>query len=1038
MNPEDIQYDSIDITVDNESEINIDLEMIVPSKFLLDYVNDRMSRLYNPLIHETLDIPKSRAIHVNMLNTISEDKFQSLMFLQNIERDRMVVYNPETLNKPLGKVIVKKKNFTNYDMLLKKNFKNSRVVKAKDKLLLSNRDLMVFNYKLLHEVYVYQQYKLRNFDMVYNNLNEMVFNINNKGEFQHTLVMLDLPINMPNLAELKRLTFKNNNSQSVTAFPDTGSILIYELWKMFYKKADSVFSRITDEKAATVYFVFNNKSKFTIYNLKDLRSLSRSLEVEANKIKPVDELNASKTFLISLAKFRKYSSIPVELLKGLVASEPADIDYDNIDLDLELQELGFIDDDTLIVDDTIETTIDNKSKNIVEARTPVVKEFTKLANDAKEANTILKDNIETATKVKDLSKSENSKLSVLLDEQKDKLFTVNGKPTRLEDILDYDNIDNKISNIPMKDTITVLDKTMLGNTNRNMDNQYLEELYHKDIFNAIYSIQNGGVVITDHIITEQETFLGKSETHILYLKPIDGKPSVVRFIIPVVNSDGIYKMSSNEYMLREQRKDLPIRKTSPTEVLLTSYTGKIFIEKNIYQRDNPSVQFGKKIATSPLFTNIILKSNYPHSLELPKAYTLISGAVSRFTFDKKIDFIFDYKNRLSLLSSDMLTSVQAAESKYNMIFIGKVINSKVCYYMNSKTGILYNISNNVLSSKGDVEGYFQVDINSLPTESANVMVLGKAIPIGIILLNYLGLTELLKKIDTKLVFYPIEEKHKIARDEFSIVLEDGILVFKRNNYKASLILSSLPKEVSMPMTLADLDNKTQLEMMYNLYSLSIAHVNAIGTMETLFLDNITKDALREMHEPTDMHNLLIRAMELLVDDNYKNPNNILDNALVRYERIPGLINRSLARAVGTYRNRNTLSKAKITLDPYEVWKNIGDDSTSMLVEDNNPIATIKQRDNVTYLGEFGRSKITMTISSRIMTPDEVGIISEATPDSGDSGISTYLTHDASIKNLRGMIQPIDISQTSINRALSSANIIHPMIIHDDNNKLSVY
>lgn len=1028
---EDIPYESIEIEVSNAIESDLDVEMITPINFLMDYVNDRISRIRNPLVNEVLDIPKSRAIHVNMLNTVAEDNFQSLLFINGIERDRMTVYNPTVLNKPEGKMIIKRRNFINYEMMLKKVFKNTRVVKPKDKLMLTNRDLMLFNYKLLHDVYIYQQHKLRNFSMVHNNLKELVTNVNNKGEFQHTLIMFDTPTIVPNLADLKRLTYKPIGTQSATAFPDVNSILLYELWKMFYKKADSIFKDITAEKAETTYFVFSSRGKYTVYRLADLRALSRPLGVEAKKIKPLDELNASKIFMLSLMKFLKYTTIPMDLLKGMVESDS--LDDDSFDLDQELRELGIMDDsETTVLEETIDE-LDNDVDSGVDVKSVVrSKEFTAIGSDNKENKQILKDKIETATKNRDLSKGENSRLTDKLEEQDSDVFVINGKPTKLKEILDYDNVDTNIRNIPLRDSNTVLDKTMLGNTNRSLDKQYLEELYQKDIFNAIYSIQNADIVITKHEVVKNKTFMGSTETHILQLKPIDGLPSTIRFIIPEVDTEtGIYKMSSNEYLLRLQRKDLPIRKTSNNEVLLTSYNGKLFIEKNIYQRDNPSIQFGKHIATNPMFTNIIMKTNYPYGLELPKPYTLISGAVSRFTFNATVDFIFDFKNRLSILDSENAALAKVYESKYNITFIGKNVDRSTLYFMNNKTGTIVSISNKVLKDKGDIDGYFQVDTNSLPAESANIMILGKAIPIGIVLLNYLGLTGLLKRIGVEKRFYTHDEKYKPSRDEFTVILDDGILVFKRKDYKASLILSSLPKELTRPMTLADLDSKSQLEIMYNLYSLSIAHVNYISTIETLFLDNITKNTLKEMNEPTDMHGLLIRSIELLVDDNYKNPNNILDNSIVRYERIPGLIYKSLSRAVGSYKNRNTLSKAKITLDPYEVWRNIGDDSTSMLVEDNNPIATIKQRDNVTYLGEFGRSKITMTIPSRIMTPEEVGIISEATPDSGDSGISTYLTHDASIKNIRGMVQPIDISQTSINRALSSANIIHPMIVHDD-------
>ncbi len=73
----------------------------------------------------------------------------------------------------------------------------------------------------------------------------------------------------------------------------------------------------------------------------------------------------------------------------------------------------------------------------------------------------------------------------------------------------------------------------------------------------------------------------------------------------------------------------------------------------------------------------------------------------------------------------------------------------------------------------------------------------------------------------------------------------------------------------------------------------------------------------------------------------------------------------------------------------------------------------------------------MTIPTRIMTPDEIGIISESTPDSGDSGINTYLVHNAEIINLRGMVKPIDTNETTLTKALSTVNIVTPATNKDD-------
>lgn len=480
---------------------------------------------------------------------------------------------------------------------------------------------------------------------------------------------------------------------------------------------------------------------------------------------------------------------------------------------------------------------------------------------------------------------------------------------------------------------------------------------------------------------------------------------------------------------------LPIRKTSPTEVLLTSYSGKLFIEKNAMQKNNPSIWLSKVLSTSDRFTNIILKRNKPHSLNLIKDYTTFGSTINRFIFDG-ISFTFDYKNRLSLIP-DMAISdvVKELEKSEDMVFIG--IKNKQHYYMQRTGTIVSIIDNNKSTMKVeaiDIYSLLEIDTKNMPNEFVNISISGKTIPIGIILLYYVGLDKLLTMLNVSKRFYTKEDKYKLLNNEFSVELDNGKLVFDKSDRKAMLIFAGIPKEISKSMMIDDLNNKANIASIFNLMELSIAHSTAIDSIEDGFIDNITKDTLAEMKEPTDIHNLLVRAVELLVDDNYKNPNNITDNKIVRYERLAGMVHKTLNNAIKTYHTKNVLSKARLTVDPYAVWKMIGDDSTSMLITNNNPIDTIKQRDNITFLGEFGRNKITMTVGSRIMTPDEIGIISEASPDSGDSGINTYLTHAANIGNLRGMINPIDMKDHSISKALSSANILNPFIVNDSPNR----
>lgn len=998
---------------------------ILPLTFNLDYINGRAKNLKSPIIHTDIEIPKSRSIHINMLNTIDEDNYESLNVIQPIVRDKILFYNVEKLHNPIGKLRFLNKSLNTYKQELKKSYNKSKTVEDDDKLTISNRDLMVFNYKTLYVNNSYQVQQLKNHYIVENALGTMVDNINN-SDFIHNLIMLDIPTIFPTLNVLNTDSRKEMSVSVLKHFPDLNSLVILELWDMMFKDRDSKFNKIDKDKLDTVYLVFNHTGKYTIYRLSDLMSLSKELGV-SGRFNGKDNTSAAKIMMATLLLFRQRTTISPDLLRGIDADDTT-IDLDNItDKELEL-----IFKDAGMLDETEIEEIPEEIIPITEAKKADT--FKADLNTIDDVKTNLTTVIDKATVTKNISKGEATILSEILENQLEQVFEINGVDQKLGDILRYDNIDKTNRAIPMPKSKVVLDDEMISNLNDNLDKRYIKELYYKDLFNAIYSLQNGKMVITGHTINRRKSFMGEVEEHIVDVKPIGGgRATPLKIILPVIDPDlGTYKMSSNEYLLRYNRKDLPIRKTSPTEVLLSSYSGKLFIEKNAMQKNNPSIWLSKTISIDDRFTNIILKRNKPHSLDLIKDYTMFGNTINRFIYDG-ISFTFDYKNRLSLIP-DMVMSdkVKELESSRDMVFIG--VKGNTNYYMKKDGTIVTTTSNNLDSLKevgSNIYSFLNINIKNQPSEFASINIYNKNIPLGIVLLYYVGLDKLLEMVGTKKRFYTKEENYKVLDTEFSVELDDGRLVFDKSDRKVMMLFSGIPKEISKSLAVDELSNKTSISSIFNIMELSIAYSTQIDSIEDGYIDNITRDTLAEMGEPTDIHHLLLRAVELLIDDNYKNPNNITENSIVRYERIPGMVHKTLNNAVKTYNTKNVLSRTRLSVDPYAVWKMIGDDSTSMLITNNNPIDTIKQRDNVTFLGEFGRSKITMTIASRIMTPEEVGIISEASPDSGDSGINVYLTHSAAIGNLRGMLNPIDMKDHTINKALSTTNILNPFVINDD-------
>jgi CRISPR/Cas system-associated exonuclease Cas4 (RecB family) len=148
-----------------------------------------------------------------------------------------------------------------------------------------------------------------------------------------------------------------------------------------------------------------------------------------------------------------------------------------------------------------------------------------------------------------------------------------------------------------------------------------------------------------------------------------------------------------------------------------------------------------------------------------------------------------------------------------------------------------------------------------------------------------------------------------------------------------------------------------------------------------------------------------------------------------YERFPGTIYKAMVTSIRQFKNKNISGKSRVEMSPYEVWSTIVKDPAVKMVEDINPIQNLKGSEIVTYVGEGGRAKEAMNKASRAYHVADMGIISEATVDSSDVGITAYMSANPNFKDQRGIgahngdIQP--------SRLLSTSALLAPCADQDD-------
>lgn len=591
---------------------------------------------------------------------------------------------------------------------------------------------------------------------------------------------------------------------------------------------------------------------------------------------------------------------------------------------------------------------------------------------------------------------------------------------------------------PVKEILGVTDKSMLKSSLETFDAKYVEQVMPKDIMRMVVGLQKSGTAVTGYQVLEIEDAMSFYESHSVQFTPAQGKASTVHFRVPKVQADGTYKSNGVRYRMRKQRGDMPIRKVAYNKVALTSYYAKILVTRCERQSYNYSNWLTNQIAAMGMnsedtqVTNMMLANVFDSTIHVPRLYSILSQRFRNFNIGN-VEYLFDYHAREEHFGKE---EVKAAELN-GAVVVGR--NYPVLRGRKQNTlrvldpnNILYDIIDDKLELVGPIESLLNLR-GRPPVEMAEVKVFNKQIPVGIFLAYQLGLTQLLKLV-AKNNYRRIQtgERMNLADDEFAVRFEDETLIFTRDDPMATMIFAGFTQfEDSIrnyPISL--FDNK---DIYFNLLMqnhLGVRYLREMDLLTDLFVDPITEDILKEMGDPTDFVGLLFRACELLITDWSPHETDMQYMRIKGYERISGAVYGEMVKAIRVQRARGSAGAGRIEMAPFQIWQSIQQDPAVKTVEDSNPIHNLKEKEEVTYSGVGGRSARSMVERTRVFHANDVGVISEATKDSGDVAITTFLTSSPNLINLRGMTKNWEESDGAA-ALLSTSALISPSSDRDE-------
>jgi len=1016
---------------------------------------NKIAHIVDPrvIIATEFSFPKSSILYWFTINDIPEELTTAVPYLANL-KDGVVISPVDYYDSNIqGKFRFDSGKVKKYISSNNKAERRLKFLKSnKDKLKLNDNKLLLFNYGIMNAVHKYSSNPMVDYYRWYNAFNTLTRDLTSKhvASSRDKFVTINIPSLLPPFSSMEKYA-KNIRTGDLSDLGRYKHFNLIELWRFLTPELTSLIrTNIPVSDYEKITLVFSLDSKIILFNLKLLASTLKETAISTHLTK-YPNTTIRKVIYLMLHKFITAQGKTVgEIMNSKTLKEVNNIsdfeaDEEKIQ-EVELEKtMDFEVNDTVndeeMLSDTEDIAADDLEDTIsgVEADQIEQSEFNKFDSkqgakehiDNHKHNTVKELDLLRENKL--MTKKEHDRLVAVLDNQNNSVSPYPGENVTVGEILDTtkDELEITKEDTTLPDTVSVIDKSMNQDVMGVMNKKYITKQYKKDVMRTFYGLQGSKNIIESYTVNEERSILGGTEEHVIKIKPIKGKASTIKVILPIVDKNGTFKLSGNNYKLKFQRADLPIRKIRFNKVSLSTYFGKLFITKASYKNEDAGFWFMKQILKlkdeGASFSKLVTLPADNMDVAAPQDYLMISRFVKLFDY-KGIHFIFDYAERTKLLVDP------SAMEKNGSVLCGA--KGKTYYIMN-KDNKLTMRKDGKDTDLGDIYTFLGVDRLKAPAEFASVKIFKSIIPLGIVLSYYLGFEKLLKVLGSK--FITIDDNKRPEKSDKTMVIrfKDRKYVIDKTGTENDLILAGIVKhdKVTKDKNYKTFNSRNQFDVIFHTLGYPLIVVNELPLLEDMFIDHISLGLLKELKEPTNFIGLLIRAAELLTDDKYTNPGNIKGMVVKGYERIAGMVHNELVRSTREHNNKGYFGNSKITVNPYSILKLLSEDSTTVLINDGNPLAMLKEHEEISYLGVGGRSKETMNRETRKMDVNDIGIISETAKDSGEVGITSQLSAAPKLTNMRGMTGDFNFKDDSLTNVYTTTTMLTPYGLNDDVKRL---
>lgn len=547
-----------------------------------------------------------------------------------------------------------------------------------------------------------------------------------------------------------------------------------------------------------------------------------------------------------------------------------------------------------------------------------------------------------------------------------------------------------------------------------LDRVYIEEVLDQDIAKTFLFFNKFGFFVNGVTESIEHDRMNSTRVFKVDLVHSDGSRHRVPLSFPQPDSEGNVLSNGNTFRMTKQMIANPICKISPTRVNLSSNFNKSIVERISTVRGSYGTYLLKIVAelVKKKLVEVTYGRSRPGPEIIPYEYAVLSGRYNSLSIPNKngYRFILDYDNRFDGLLPTQLEFLMKKEELYGC-FCGYAPNGNLLFWdMEDKIHAVTTKGEHITSTPHFLQivgGFYPAEIEkSVPYEYTTVKVIDRVYPLAFVVGFTKGLDWILDHYKVQYRWVDKGQRLSMTNSDLRIRFQDGSLIFSRYPLEASLILAGLSWCNTQFFTRESFNKPDVYYHILEMKGISTNQLKGITSFVDTFVDPISEEVLRDLGEPTETIGLFLRASAMLTYLSHYQASSVRHHRLRGYERIPSILFNELARRLARYNTERGRNK-QFTINPEAVYLRVMNDPTMEIVETINPIQELRTLTRASYAGLGGRSGRSFVVEDRRFPEDGVGVISEATPDSGKVGLSFSTPFNPRIKSLRGALTPFE-------------------------------